>query len=74
MRKKIKLGLVSSFNQLCGNAAFSEELAKGFSRSYEVRKIDVPINLQENYDKAIVDSICMQIRACDAVNIQFELG
>ena len=74
MRKKIKLGLVSSFNQLCGNAAFSEELAKGFSRSYEVRKIDVPINLQENYDRAIEDSICMQLSECDAVNIQFELG
>jgi glycosyltransferase involved in cell wall biosynthesis len=74
MRKKIKLGLVSSFNHLCGNATFSEELAKGFSRSYEVRKIDVPINLQENYDRAIENSICMQISECDAVNIQVELG
>lgn len=72
--KKYKFGVVSSFDVLCGNAAYSEVIAKGLEEKFDVMRIDIPLDLQKNYNSNLVDAIVKQIRECDHVNIQMELG
>ncbi len=72
--KKSKFGVVSSFDVLCGNATYSEAIAKGLEEKFDVLRIDVPLELQKNYDSNLVDSLVQQLRECDHVNIQMELG
>lgn len=71
---KSKFGIVSSFDVLCGNATYSEAIAKGLESDFDVVKIDVPLDLQKNYDADLVEKLIDQIRACDHINIQMELG
>jgi len=70
----IKYGIVSSFDTLCGNATYSEEIAKGLSKKFIVVKIDIPISLQKRYSEEVVSDIINQIHECDFINIQMELG
>lgn len=70
-----KIGIVSSFNVLCGNATYSEWLAKGLEeKGYLVERIAVPVSLQKEDDKDALNAIIRKIRECDIVNVQFELG
>lgn len=71
---KSKFGVVSSFDVLCGNATYSEAIANGLEHDYKVYKIDVPIDLQKNYEAELVSELCVKIRECERVNIQMELG
>lgn len=74
MSKKVAIGIVSSFDALCGNATYSEELVRGIGEFCDVKKISLNYSLQKNYDKKHVDALCSEIASCDAVNIQMELG
>ncbi len=71
---KKKYGIVSSYNVLCGNATYSEALAKGLEDNFSVLRINVPNNLQKNYDKSSLDKIISEVRQCDYINIQMELS
>lgn len=72
--KKSKFGVVSSFDLLCGNATYSEAIAKGLEEKFDVLRIDIPVDLQKNYDSNLVELLVAQVRDCDHVNIQMELG
>jgi glycosyltransferase involved in cell wall biosynthesis len=72
--KKSKFGVVSSFDVLCGNATYSEAIAKGLEEKFDVLRIDIPLDLQKNYESNLVNEMVAQIRECDHVNIQMELG
>ena len=69
-----KVGIVSSFDVLCGNATYSEEIVNGLSSTVNTVKIKVPIEIQRNRDVKVEESILAQVADCDAVNIQMELG
>lgn len=71
---KSKLGIVSSYDVLCGNATYSEAIAKGLESHFDIVRIDIPLALQKNYDADLVQILVDQIRACDRINIQMELG
>jgi hypothetical protein len=72
--KKSKFGVVSSFDILCGNATYSEAIAKGLEEAFEVVRIDIPSELQKKYDPYLVKTLVQQIEECDHINIQMELG
>ncbi len=69
-----KFGVVSSFDVLCGNATYSEAIANGLSEKFDARRIDVPIYLQKNYDRDLLLKVIENIKECDCINIQMELG
>jgi len=71
---KLKFGIVSSFDVLCGNATYSEAIANGLSEEFEISRIDVPVYLQKNYDFALLKQVISNIKKCDYINIQMELG
>lgn len=71
---KKKYGIVSSFDQLCGNATYSEALANGIADYADIIKIDVPYDLRNARDRELEQQILSRVRACDVVNIQMELG
>ncbi len=69
------LGIVSSFNILCGNATYSESLSKGAEKQgLKVKRIAVPKEIQETNSRKIVDEIIAEIKKCNIINIQMELG
>lgn len=69
-----KLGIVSSYDVLCGNATYSQALLDGLPSNYEAVKIHLPIHLQKFRDVTAEKSILQEVAICDAVNIQMELG
>lgn len=75
------LGIVSSYNTMCGNATYTHVLKEEFAHYCEVRIIPVNHRLLANQHpmaaKAIeehIQDICRAISSCDYVNIQFEPG
>lgn len=79
MRKK--LAIVSSYNELCGNATYTHILKKEFEKYYEVDVIALnTFYLQGENSKlkklalAHIDDIAKQLKKYDYVNIQFEAG
>jgi glycosyltransferase involved in cell wall biosynthesis len=71
-----KIGVVSSFDVLCGNATYSNEIINGLNNlgSVDAVKIDVPMALQKNYEMVLVNEIVSQVKKCDGINIQMEMG
>jgi len=76
-----KIAIVSSFNEACGNASYTNVLAQEIGRYANVEII--PLNLfllQSNYDSVIkaaddyVEDIALQLSEFDGVNFQFEAG
>jgi hypothetical protein len=59
---------------LCGNATYSEAIFCGMPELVEAVKIEVPVSLQRSRRIDIESALIKEISACDAVNIQMELG
>jgi hypothetical protein len=70
-----KIGIMSSFNVLCGNATYSEEIYGGLQGlGVDIVKIEVPSELQYVNDNREVKRLTSAAAECRAVNIQCELG
>lgn len=69
-----KVGIVSSYNVLCGNATYSQALVDGLPTDVEAVKVEVPIKVQKIRDPEVEKQILQKVSDCDAVNIQMELG
>lgn len=69
-----KVGIVSSYNVLCGNATYSQVIVDGLLKDVEAVKIEVPIKVQKFRDPEVEKQILQKVSDCDAVNIQMELG
>lgn len=76
-----KLAIVSSYNELCGNATFSEALRRGFSRFFDVTMVAVPVILfgqvsaqARRLSCQVVSDMVLSLKAADYANIQFEKG
>lgn len=75
MSSEKKIGVVSSFDVLCGNAAYSQALVSGMRQAgHDVMSIDIPVELQKTHNRQDITSILQQVRDCDAINIQMELS
>ena len=76
-----KMAIISSYNESCGNASYTEVLRREFQKYYDVDVLALPQNLlRSNYalvakegDKYIHD-MANKLKNYDYVNIQFEAG
>lgn len=75
---KEKLGILSSFNELCGNASYTKALAEGLKQHYDVTVVPLNVELlrkeQSKSAKTHMKKVCEQLATFDRVNIQFEAG
>lgn len=81
---KKKLAIVSSYDVICGNAAFSEVLMETISKEndeWSVWPVDLNLTLNQNLGRKEVRAanrdfqrIAAELKTFDAVNIQFEAG
>jgi glycosyltransferase involved in cell wall biosynthesis len=75
---KAKLAIISSYDELCGNASYTKALADALSEYYDVSVISLNVELlREGSSKAVllhVREICEKVKSFDCVNIQFESG
>ena len=78
---KKKLAIVSSYNESCGNASYTEVLREEFTKYCDVDVLALPQGLlhgkyarvAKEADKYI-DDMCLKLREYDYVNVQFEAG
>ncbi len=77
MNKK-KLAIVSSYNELCGNAGYTKALSQTLSNHFDVTVIPLNVELLRKKESKAAQShltkICNELQAFDCVNIQFEAG
>ena len=70
-------GIVSNFDELCGNAAYSTSIEKTLSEKYNLFRLDVT-NINQAYkrknEKDIINRVIQESKKCDIVNIQVEFG
>ena len=78
---KKKLAIISSYNESCGNASYTEVLKREFEKVYDVDVLPLQIDLLESNKSNVVKiadnhikDIANKLRAYDYVNIQFEAG
>jgi glycosyltransferase involved in cell wall biosynthesis len=75
---KPKLAIVSSYDELCGNASYTRALAKGLSKHYEVKVVSLNVELLRRNEitsgESHIRQICEELKSFDCVNIQFEAG
>lgn len=73
-----KLAIISSYDDLCGNASYTKALEKELSNYYDVTVISLNIELLRKGDPKIarmhIEKICEELKSFDYVNIQFEAG
>jgi glycosyltransferase involved in cell wall biosynthesis len=78
-----RIGIVSSVDVSCGNAAFTNVIAGSLAAlpgvSVELLPLDLEITqgrsrLERQQAESHIDDLCRRIRTLDAVNIQFERG
>ncbi|NGX56470.1 MAG: hypothetical protein K1060chlam5_00713 [Candidatus Anoxychlamydiales bacterium] len=81
MMKKKSLAIISTYNNLCGNATYTQALEKEFSNFYNVKIFQIdPLLLRSNSSNdlklgnELIKVIANNIRNYDYVNIQFELS
>lgn len=79
MRKK--LAIVSSYNELCGNATYTEVLRREFSKRYDVTILPLNVGLLNTAERHLrrladehINEMCRLLPTFDFVNIQFEAG
>lgn len=74
---KKKYGIISNFDDLCGNAAYSMSLEKILSNDFDIHRLDVT-NITKIYDSKRIHSIINNVtegsKECDYVNVQLEVG
>ena len=80
-KKKKRLAIVSSYNELCGNATYAEVLRKGLEKYYTVDVIPLDVKLLNATHKKFIKfgnkhilEISEKLKQYDCVNIQFEAG
>ncbi len=78
---KKKLAIISSYNESCGNASYTEVLKRGFEEYYDVDVLPLQIDLLESNKGNVVKiadnhikEIAKKLKQYDYVNIQFEAG
>ncbi len=75
---KEKLGIVSSYDELCGNASYTKALVAGLSEYYDVTVVPLNVEMLRNGEKrsgeAHIREVCQQLKELDCVNVQFEAG
>lgn len=75
---KERLAIVSSYDELCGNASYTKALADELSKYYDVTVISLNVELLRRWNNASGDrhirEICEKLKTFDCVNIQFEAG
>jgi glycosyltransferase involved in cell wall biosynthesis len=76
-----KLAIVSTFNENCGNASYTNALRKEFSRQLFVKVFALDLFLLQSREKRLVKAgdlhikeMCEKLAEYDYVNIQFEAG
>lgn len=76
-----RLAIVSSYNDLCGNATYTEVIRRGLSEFYEVDVLSLNVRLLNNTNKRMrvlgdkhIKDMCSRLHKYDYVNIQFEAG
>jgi len=81
MKTKKKLAIVSSYNEMCGNATYAEVLRKAFMKHFEVEVIPLNVRLLKETHKKLkklgdesIQELAKKLRQFDYVNIQFEAG
>lgn len=83
MMEHLSLGIVSSVDVSCGNAAFTSVLARDIGRlpGVQVELLSLDLELTQSpsrEDRAPADAhireLCARMRGLDAVNLQFEQG
>lgn len=70
-----KLAIVSSYNELCGNASYTESLRQEFAKYYDVKVFALNSNLNKLHPALVnkyLAKIANQLEQFDFVNIQFE--
>lgn len=75
------MAIVSSWNESCGNASYTEALRREFAKIYNVQVIPLNLSLLQNPSPSVVkagrrhiDEIASSLGGFDYVNIQFEGG
>ena len=75
---KETLAIVSSYDELCGNASYTKALVKELSQHFDVTVVPLDVELLRNGNnkriKQHIQKTCGQIRTFDCVNIQLEAG
>lgn len=75
---KSRLGIISSYNEACGNASYTKALVSAFSDHFDVSVISLNVDLLRKKDSksanAYIKNICKELKNYDYVNIQFEAG
>lgn len=75
---KEKLAIISSYNDLCGNASYTKSIFEGLSTYYDATVIPLNVELLRKKESACaklhIQEICKQLQNFDCVNIQFEAG
>lgn len=84
MTNKMKMAIVSSYSESCGNAAFTRivhDSVEYFHKDIEVEVIELDLKLLQSINKAVrrkaedhISDICAQLKGYDLVNIQMEAG
>ncbi|USE33905.1 hypothetical protein [Endozoicomonas sp. SCSIO W0465] len=70
----IKLGIISSFNIMCGNATYTKAIIDGIQEYYDIEPIEIPVSLQKNHNSKNIKEIIEKLKSFDAVNLQLELS
>ena len=84
MKKNMKMAIVSSYSESCGNAAFTRVLHDSieyFHNNIEVEIIELDLTLLQSIVKDVrskadyhIADICARLKVYDLVNIQMEAG
>lgn len=80
----MKMAIVSSYSESCGNAAFTRivhDSVEHFHQDIEVEVVELDLKLLQSINKAVrrkaedhISDICAQLKGYDLVNIQMEAG
>ena len=70
----IKLGMISSFDIMCGNATYAKAIIDGIQKFYDIEPIEIPVSLQKKHNSKIIKKILDKLDFIDAVNLQLELS
>lgn len=76
-----RMAIISSYNESCGNASYTEVLRKEFSKYCDVDILSLPQGLLHGkYTRVVkkadeyIDDMCSKLREYDYINVQFESG
>lgn len=70
----LKLGVVSSFDIMCGNATYARAIVNGISKFYDVVPIEIPVSLQKKHNSKTIKKVFDKLELLDAANLQLELS